>query len=71
MRVDGDYRPITIAHGSFGSALNIQIDCQFEALTGYRRLAAQHAYFPAVAVHDNVLRTIRAAEQLIVRLLDA
>ena len=63
--------PLRSPMAASAARLDIQVDSQFEALTRYRRLAAQQAYFAAMTVDDHVLRTIGAAEQRIVFLLNA
>ena len=61
-----DDRSVAVAHGRLGSALKIQIDGQLKPLTRHRRFPAENAHFPAMAVDNNVLGAILAAQQLMV-----
>ena len=64
--VDGDHGAIAVAKSIFSSALDIEIDGETEALSGFSGLGAEAANLAAVAVDDDVFRSVFAAQDAIV-----
>ena len=71
MRIDGDHGAIAVAQSVFGGALDVEIDGEAEALSGFGGLSAKAADLAAMAVDDDIFRTVFAAQDAVVRGFDS
>ncbi len=69
--VHGDQRTVLALHGFFGGHLDVEVDGELEVFAGSGQLLSEVAELFAVAVDDDVAAAVFAAEEGVVRLLDA
>ena len=70
-RIHGDDCAVAVAESQFGGALQIVVDGQLQVLARDGVLDAEIADFAAVAVDDDIARSVLAAQQLVVGLFHA